>query len=147
MEEESPHLSVTFSWNLALPTGSCRQNEKCQHSAPSGKIALRSGAKGKGAPFFCLCQSGAEFPSHDFRGRREYVSLKCQTCYYYQTLIDFSVNFICCVSLGPFPETLNCCFCFYIIFTSFIGEQVYGVCHVIMLPFTIFKPSKNQEWV
>jgi len=59
----------------------------------------------------------------------------------------FSVNFICCVSLGPFPETLNCCFCFYKIFTSFIGEQVYGACHVVMLPFTIFKPSKNQEWV
>lgn len=32
--------SLTFAWNLAQPTGSCRQNEKCQHSAPPGKIAL-----------------------------------------------------------------------------------------------------------
>ena len=43
-----PLFLTTLAWKLASATGSCGQNEKCQHSAPHLKKAVWLGAEGRG---------------------------------------------------------------------------------------------------
>lgn len=66
-------------------------------------------------------------------GDREWLSFKCDWLLLFLLNIRFFLNsyfFICCISLGTFPETLNCVF---IISAILNGKQAHKASHTVML--------------